>query len=97
MYCVSYNYKLRKGRSVEEFKVWLDSVMPLLENICGVKYHYVFQLLEPEDEIIHVVYFMEDIKKWREETNSLYIKEFVQDLNLITNLPSTETKYFQEV
>jgi len=41
MYCVSYNYKLRKGRSVEEFKVWLNSVMPLLENMCGVKYHYV--------------------------------------------------------
>lgn len=77
MYLITYKYRLKTDKTLEDFKAYIEPFITILENHSAIS---MFVSLNPESNIILSGYIVKDLNLWLKYANGPKAKELLMFL-----------------
>jgi len=82
LYSITYKNKLKHGKSLKDFKIWLKSFWTI-QQTWGAQTVHFWSGEEGEDDIVFCEYLVQDIRRWNRQAMRFAASSFIRDLGQI--------------
>ena len=96
MYYIIYKDKLKEGKTIDDFKAWLNEFMPI-QREWGAKDYDVYKPLYGEANIFYVRYTVESLDKWKKGLESDMGKALIEAISKIIDIAHVEVEVMEKI
>ncbi|MGQ9844627.1 MAG: hypothetical protein ACUVQN_00195 [Caldisericia bacterium] len=96
MYYVIYRDRLKEGKTLDDFKKWLDEFMPIQKEWGAIDYN-VYKPLYGEANIFYVRYTVESLDKWKKGLESPLGKALIDAISKIIDIAHVDVEVMEKI